>query len=718
MALSIPQNAAVLLIVAALVGGAGIGSGAVGAEIVPPGASPWTETEHSAIRLISASETSGNGDALALGIHVRLPEGWKTYWRSPGDAGFAQSIDWTGSHNIAAPEVAWPAPKRFSVLGLDSIGYEREVIYPISAQVERVGEPVVVRATVDYLVCSDICVPQRAELALDLPAGPPRPSALKPLIEHFAAKVPRRRADSGIDEIAAAISGRGENTQLRVTAVAALPFDSADVFVEGPPSLAFGRPRATLEPAGRRAVFVVPVFGAGSSDPAAEMDEVTVTLVDGERAVEELVAIERSGAPPADRPDLSFFPVLGFAILGGLILNLMPCVLPVLSIKLLGVIGHGGGRASTVRLSFAATAAGILFSFLVLAAVVAALRSSGAAVGWGLQFQQPWFLTTMALVTTLFSCNLWGFFEVPLPRWIADAGERAGHVRGLGGHFLTGALAALLATPCSAPFLGTAIGFALSREFGEIVLVFLAIGVGLSLPYLVVALLPRLATALPRPGRWMTVLRRLLGFGLAATSLWLLFVLSQQLGTLGAAWVGATAAAIAAALYIGSRSAAGRGRWAGAAVAGLSVIAFMVPGQPAETGNGGRDQLWQPFDIAAIPGYVAGGQVVYVNITADWCVTCRVNDELALSRERVRRRLASDRMIAMRGDWTRPNQDISRFLERFGRYGIPFDAVFGPQVPNGEALPELLSPEIVLDAIDRAEALDHRASTGASPLVR
>src|SRR3989338_66930 len=202
--------------------------------------------------------------------------------------------------------------------------------------------------------------------------------------------------------------------------------------------------------------------------------------------------------------------ILLLAVLGGLILNLMPCVLPVLSIKLLGVVGHGGGDNRTVRLSFIFSAAGILFAFGVLAAALIGLKAAGMSIGWGIQFQQPWFLIAMTLVVTAFACNLWGFFEVRLPAYIADWGEHSSHMHGLGGHFLQGALATLLATPCSAPFLGTAIGFALSRGASEIAAVFAALGLGLALPYLAVAAFPGLATRLPRPGRWMVVLRRLL----------------------------------------------------------------------------------------------------------------------------------------------------------------------------------------------------------------
>jgi suppressor for copper-sensitivity B len=380
-------------------------------------------------------------------------------------------------------------------------------------------------------------------------------------------------------------------------------------------------------------------------------------------------------------------------------------VLPVLSIKLLGVVSHGGGDVRKVRLSFLASAAGILCSFLILAGALATLKAMGAMVGWGMQFQQPWFLIAMTLVVSVFAGNLFGLFEIRLPRLIADAGERAGHVSGLGGHFLTGALATLLATPCSAPFLGTAVGFALAQGTLEILAVLLAVGIGLAAPYLAVAVFPRLATRLPRPGPWMTVLRRILGLALAVTAAWLVSVLMAQIGGAGALAIGALAAATVGATTLSARASSGAtARVAAAAALVLVLASFVIPQRPGLDGNGNARGLWRAFDERSIPDLVAAGHVVLVNVTADWCITCKVNETLVLARDDVREKLASDGVVAMQGDWTRPDPAISNYLARFGRYGIPFDAVYGPGLPHGEALPELLTAEIVIAALERAAA--------------
>ncbi len=681
-------------------------------------ASAWARTDQSAVRLISAAEGVGDGRTLQLGLHFRLKKNWKIYWRSPGDAGYPPRLDWSGSDNLAQARLSWPAPQRFSVLGFETLGYKNEVVLPITAQVERPGGAFSGRLSVDYLACAEICIPYQATLALDLPAGPAVPSAFGHLINRFGVQVPGDGAAHGVSITGAVASGK----VLRVRVTATLPFAAPDVYVEGPEELAFGPPRVRLEDGGLGAQLEVPIFGLEDLEKGLVGSRVTLTLLDGARSAERTLVVGAAAAGAAPAGDgaagLSLAWVLVLAVIGGLILNLMPCVLPVLSIKLLGVIGHGGGEVRTVRLSFIASAAGIIFSFLVLAGALVALKASGAAIGWGIQFQQPWFLVAMSLVIVLFACNLWGFFEFQLPQALAGLGghgsrphgQGGGQGGGMGGHFLTGAFATLLATPCSAPFLGTAVGFALARGPGEIFAIFAALGVGLALPYLVVAINPGLATRLPRPGSWMVTLKIILGFALAATAVWLLTVLAAQVGVASASAVGALLVGVCGVLFLYHRRPRRLGRAAAAIVAVLAVTAFAVPRgfssppptlRDAALTDAAKD-LWGPFDEAAIPSLVAAGKIVFVDVTADWCITCQVNKAFVLTKGDVLRRLSSDAVVTMQADWTRPDDGIARYLARFGRYGIPFDAVYGPGVPDGAPLSELLTQGMVLDALDRA----------------
>jgi len=667
------------------------------------GASPWAGEAESRVRLIAAQTGVGDGKTVKLGFQFSLQPGWKIYWRSPGDAGLPPEFDWSGSENLAGTEVLWPAPKRYSAYGLDSIGYENEVILPVLATVEAAGQPLDLKLRLDYLICKDVCIPRRAELALLLPKGPASPTAFAQEIARYLEKVPGRgnTPDFGIETVEGI--GSLDKPRLRVVARSTIPFEETDVFIEGPRGNFFKAPELELYEGGRRAVFDVPLRRVGKArDQTLIGKTLTVTLVADGRALETKVIVTQGAGEGTGGG--GFVASLLLALLGGLILNLMPCVLPVLSLKLLGAIGHGGREKRLVRLSFLESAAGIYFSFLVLATLAVLLRQAGHSVGWGIQFQQPLFLISMALVLTLFAGNLWGFFEIRLPGWMGDLAMRTGEGKDghhPGAHFLTGAFATLLATPCSAPFLGSAIGYALSRGTVETYAIFLALGLGFSAPYLVVALRPELATRLPRPGPWMAVLRRILGIALAATALWLVSVLAAQISLDAAALVALLLSFMVFVLW-------GKSRLPRRAIVpillGLGLLALLVPGRFAEIAPPVRENEtnWAVFSLQEIPVLVGQGRVVLVDVTADWCITCQVNKKLVLGRGEVAALLDSGAITGLRADWTRPDDRIAAYLATFGRYGIPFNAVYGPAAPAGIALGELLTENDVLKAIHAA----------------
>ncbi|MEE8271294.1 MAG: protein-disulfide reductase DsbD domain-containing protein [Alphaproteobacteria bacterium] len=661
-------------------------------------------------RIVAATDGVGDLAAVPAGLQIRLPDGWKTYWRSPGDAGLPPIVDWTGSANVAEVGMDWPAPQRFTLFGLETFGYEHEVVLPLSVTPVRRGEPVALAGRLDLLVCSEICVPSTFDLALDIPAGPAGvDAAAANLIDRFAARVPGDGRGSGLTVEAVAVLRDGGGEVLRVRATAREPLTAPDIFVEAGPYFAFAAPRTSLADDDRALVADLAVTQTPDGAPTLRGLPVTLTVVDGDRALEwigTVAAARRTGPPPVDAR--GFAAILALALLGGLLLNLMPCVLPVLSIKLLSVVGKGGQSPRRVRMSFLASAAGILASFLVLAVALLALKEAGGAVGWGIQFQQPLFLVAMVVVLTLFACNLLGIFEILLPSALGNAAARVGHGDSLSGHFVTGAFATLLATPCSAPFLGTAVGFALSRGAPEILSVFTALGIGLALPYLAVAALPRLATRLPRPGPWMVTLKRVLSIALALTAVWLLSVLAAQVTPLTAYVVGGLMAAIALLLW-GRHRLDGGPRLASVAVAGvLALAAFVAPTQFDRPGLGAvvaaasTATAWVPFDQAQIDRRVAEGSVVFVDVTADWCISCQANKALVLSRGMVAERLGESAVVAMRADWTRPDDRIATFLASHGRYGIPFYVVYGPAMPDGMLLPEILTEGVVLTALAEA----------------
>jgi suppressor for copper-sensitivity B len=675
-----------------------LGLGVTAARAEP--ASQWFETEQGKVRVIAAAAGVGSGETVSLGLQFALAPGWKIYWRSPGDAGLPPILDWTGSTNLAGATILWPAPRRFSGSGLETIGYEDNVVLPITARLGTPGQPLSVIAHLQYLTCKDICIPYETELKLELPAtSATADPGFAALIEEARQRVPGQGNSAGLQVVGARLHG-GKEPMLELTvASTGAPLQSPDAFVDAPPGIAFAAPHVAIGRDGKQAILALPVSGTEEAAEGLAGRTLTVTVVDGARAVE---AATVPGLAPPPRDKALLLAMIGVALLGGLVLNVMPCVLPVLSIKLLSVAGHLGRSRGAVRRGFLATAAGIVTMFLVLAGAMIALQSAGLAVGWGVQFQQPAFLVAMAVIVTLFACNLAGLFEIALPQFLGGlatvgaAQEREGsHL----GDFAAGAFATLLATPCSAPFLGTAVGFALTGDAADILVIFLALGVGLALPYLAVAALPGLASRLPRPGRWMLTLRRILALCLAATALWLLWVLAAQIGAPAALAVLAALLLLPALLRWVRQP-----NWRRAGVmASLVLVAALPAALSRPTNASGADgALWQGFDRAAIDRAVKAGKTVFVDVTAEWCLNCKINERVVLQSDVIARRLASADVVAMRADWTRPNAAIAEFLRGFDRYGIPFYVVYGPATPRGQPLAEILTPGAVLAALDRA----------------
>jgi suppressor for copper-sensitivity B len=661
------------------------------------GASEWGHNDQGEIRLISSVAAVGDASVLQMGLEFRLKPGWKIYWRSPGDAGLPPTIDWKGSDNLAEAIVSWPAPHRFSVSGLETIGYKDEVVLPLVVRPNDQGRAVSLRAAVDYLVCDVLCVPQHADLQLDLPAGAAEVTPQSHVISRFLAQVPGDGAKQGLSLSSVRAT---ESGAVKVVVNANPPLVRPDLFIERADQMQFSRPKVRIFQGGRRVVFEAsPVPSTGEGDLFDK--PLTLTVVDGARGMEAVSDVGQAQPGSVVERTLS---MLGIALLGGFILNLMPCVLPVLSIKVLGLIGHAGAERQIIRKGFVASAAGIVTSFLVLAAAAVAVKAAGAAVGWGIQFQQPLFLIVMAFIITLFAANMFGFFEISLPDWVAAAaGGRQVDPHSVVGHFASGAFATLLATPCSAPFLGTAVGFALARGPFEIFAIFAALGIGMAVPYLIIATWPALAQRLPRPGRWMIILRRFLALVLLTTAGWLLLVLSAEAGEKVGLAIGGVLLVVLAVLGAGRRLPA-IGRVVAVVMMALAALAVSSGGKtpPSAASPAAVKGLWKPFDRDALAKDVSEGKVVFVDVTADWCITCQVNKVTVVYGGKVAESLTSPDVVAMEADWTRPDDGIAAYLASFGRYGIPFNAVYGPGAPDGIALPELLTEDAVLEALDKA----------------
>lgn len=661
-----------------------------------PASSAWFTTDQGKVRLIAARAALAGQETQTLGLEFRMAPGWHIYWRSPGDAGYPPRLDWNGSTNLAHADMQWPAPQRFSVLGLETMGYSDAVVLPVTARVADPTKPLDLTAHLDYLTCSEICVPYQTVLHLALPPGaaPAGAAGYAALIDQFVAQVPGDGSKVGLKLDGAAVDD-GPRPALLLRVTASPPLMSPDAFVEGAANADFGAPRLVPSATPGSSLLRLP-FDGGGTDALVKLvgKPLTITLTDGSRAMTATIA--PTLAPPPAVEWARLLPMLALALAGGFILNFMPCVLPVLALKLLGTVDHAARGRGAVRAGFVASAAGIVVTFLALAVVAIGFRAAGVAVGWGLQFQQPVFLVAMAAILTVFAANVWGLFEIPLPAAVTALGEGRAHL----GSFFAGVLATLLATPCTAPLLGTALGFALLSPPVAALAIFGAMGIGLALPYLAVAAAPALALWLPKPGAWMIDLKRVLGVALAATAIWLLWILAVESGSSVAIVCGALLIAMVFAVGWIRRAVARRIAVVALIAAALVAPNLVAPPLPAEAPHG----FWRPFDESRIAALVAQGDTVFVDVTADWCLTCKVNASFALAPAAVRQRLTAPDVVAMRADWTRPDPAIARYLREFGRYGIPFNVVYGPRVPQGVVLPEILTPDSVLNGLARAAA--------------
>ncbi len=491
-----------------------------------------------------------------------------------------------------------------------------------------------------------------------------------------------------------------QHNQLQLRAERAEGWQSPALFIDALEGAEFGKP--ALEVEGNTLIARVPVSDGWQGDaPDLRGQSLGLLLTSGEQAWQGRGTI---GAPLAlPNQSHSLFWLLGAALLGGLILNLMPCVLPVLALKLGTVLQHQEREQGTVRKQFLAASAGIIASFWVLAAMSSLLRATQGAVGWGIQFQSAGFIGLMVLVTLLFCANLLGLFEIRLPSALSTRLATSGG-NGLSGHFLQGSFATLLATPCSAPFLGTAVAFALAAPLGQLWLIFTALGIGMSLPWLLVAALPRLALWLPKPGRWMNHLRILLGLMMLGSSLWLTSLLDNHLGSYATGWL---MVAMLLALLIGIIWRYGmRGFTLAIALAALIGSPLLLSGAFSAQGSASVDKVvWQPLSERAITDALAQNKRVFIDVTADWCVTCKANKYNVLLRDEVQQALSAPDVVALRGDWSKPSDTIAAFLRKRGAAAVPFNQIYGPELPQGVTLSPLLDKDDLLTTLHKAGLL-------------
>ena len=751
-----------------------------------PAAAQAVRTEHVSAELVGRSAGVQPGQTLQVGLRLQHMPHWHTYWRNPGDSGLPTTLRWTLPAGAQVSDIQWPAPRRIPIGPLVNYGYEDDLLLPLRFTAPANAQPgstLQLQAEANWLVCNDVCIPESATLKLTVPvlaAGTsPVPGPLAARFDAAAAQAPVALAGWRVT-----LQRAGRDLQLRL--IRQQPLQASEAL---PPVQVFPYAEQVLEPA-RHAVYrtdegyavqlalapyanqmpaeiqgiAVAQTAPGAPTPwgtaarsvefSAPISEVAalalpagaVRLDDplssgssgasggklsilGEGQAGALVAGSTTGATPASA-NLGFWAALALALVGGMVLNLMPCVFPVLSIKLLGLAQHGEEPAK-LRSHALAYSAGVVLGFLALAGVLLALRAAGAAVGWGFQLQEPGVVFLLALLFFALGLNLMGAFELGslLPQRLASWRTERPALDAFG----SGVLAVLAASPCTAPFMGAALGFAISQPAPVALAVFSVLGLGMAMPYATLVLMPGWRHRLPRPGAWMLRLKQLLAFPMFATVVWLVWVLGLQVGIDGAAqsllallglavlvWLlgllrepttaarlGATAgvAAMAALLAWSWPSVPATPTHTAASTATSATVAVAAGPDPTvgltsvrATSAMAPGHDWQPYSDAAVATQLAQGHTVFVDFTAAWCVSCQVNKRLVLNQASVLADFDRAQVVRMRADWTRRDAQITAALARLGRNGVPVYALLRP----GHApvlLPEILTTGVVRSAL-------------------
>ncbi|MBI5276850.1 MAG: thioredoxin family protein [Burkholderiales bacterium] len=661
------------------------------------------------------------GKTVWVGVQLTHQPEWHTYWKNSGDSGLPTQLQWTLPAGLSAGEIAWPVPRKFPIGNLANYGYEDTVLLPVPVTVApgfKAGGDVEIKVQANWLVCKKECIPEDAQLALKIPAqgatalhAAAFDKALaaqpKPVVAGTAGALPDSVAR--IDGDALAISVQGLPVHLRGKTLEFFP-ETGEVIETGAKwtqawNGAEWTARVPLSAQRSASPTLMPVvLGAGNEGwrtelkVAGEWPKVAAPagLTPGlEQALRNNAA---ASAPPAT-PSLTLFAALAGALLGGLILNLMPCVFPVLAIKVLGFTQHADDRRGH-RISGLAYTAGVVVSFIALGALMLALRAAGEQLGWGFQLQSPAVVAALAALFTLIGLNLAGVFEFGsfLPSSVATLEAR----HPVANSFLGGVLAVAIASPCTAPFMGASLGFAIGLPAVEALLVFAAIGIGMALPYLAAGWIPAVANALPRPGAWMDVFRRVMAFPMFATVAWLVWVLGQQSGIDGAGAL--LALLVAMSMVIWSLGLAGRARVTVSAIA-LAVFGLLawatgpyVTRAQAATASTMAQGPWQAWEPGRVEQLLASGQPVFVDFTAAWCVTCQYNKKATLADGSVLADLKARNVAMLRADWTRRDPAITAALAQLGRNGVPVYVFYKNGSPP-VVLSEILGVEEVRSAI-------------------
>lgn len=678
----------------------GVGSAAMAAS------SPRAVSPELTVSLLSEQTALVPGQRQWLGVLLEHAPEWHSYWSNAGDSGIATKLSWQLPAGFEAGDIVWPYPQRFDLAGIVNFGYDQRVLLPLTLDVPRAlvpGSSIELPLRVDYLVCKEECIPGRADLVLTMAVAVDAPADLDHAADFAAA---RARWPQAVDW-PASVQIDPEQVVIEIGLPAGLKLGTRwDLFPVDKEIIANAVPRERTVGNGvlRWTVSRSDYFSAAPE----RMGLVLVTAADGPAAAYQISApvVDLSAALPAAGDSPGTLPAMGlglallFALVGGVILNLMPCVFPVLALKALALQGDHSGLRHGVLYS-----AGVVLSFLALAGLLLLLRAGGEAMGWGFQLQSPWLVGALAYLFFAMGLSLSGLFS--FGERLMGLGQDLGSGESDRAAFFTGVLAAVVASPCTAPLMAAALGYALTQSPAVALLVFATLGLGLALPFLLLSMFPNLARWMPRPGAWMERFKQVLAFPLYLSAVWLLWVYGEQRGVLAMGLLAAGAVALAFALWM----------WGGPTARtplsrlarGLTICAALVAGAyglvlgasgPTSAAATSASEHSRPFSPEGLAALRAAGQPVLVNMTAAWCITCLANERVALSTDSVRAALRERGVVYMKGDWTSHDATITQYLAQYGRSGVPLYVLYPANGGAGKVLPQLLTPAIVVKEIE------------------
>jgi len=697
------------------------------------------------VKVLLSHLSAPAGQTITGALQIKSEEGWHTYWRNPGDAGLPTTVEWELPPGVSFGAFEWPVPKKKVLTKLHAYVYEGEILllFPVVIAPHAQPQTVALKGAASWLECSDkTCVPQDAPVESSLAITP---AGTEPVLSPHFERIQKAREHLPQPQPPFTVSAEWEPSpkpdtrSLLITwepgqPVGAsdkpdfFPFEAEKFAVQAPTEIIStdaGKVRLRKSVQKTDGDWPETIRGlvlntTAASHPAAYAAE--LKLAPMLAALTNNAAFSTNAAPVVLAPEKgpsSLALILGLAFLGGLILNIMPCVLPVIALKILGFVNQSREEPGRIRQLGLMYMFGVLASFLVLALAIISARSAGGDVNWGMQMQNPYFVIGMTVVVTLVALNLWGVFEITVSGGALGAASQLAAREGRGGAFYNGVLATLLATPCTAPALAFAVGSVLTQSAFVIIITFLAIGLGLAAPYVLLCWNPRWLKLLPKPGAWMEKFKMAMGFPMAATALWLMSVGAKHFGKSGALWLSLFLLFLALAAWIfGEFVQRGSRRRPFA----LGLAAFVLIGgyayalesklnwrHPPQDDSSGRIALesgglpWQKWSAEAVAQARASGHPVLVDFTADWCLTCQVNKETSLEIDSVKAKITATGTVPFLADFTRRNSLIAQEIKRFNRAGVPLVIVY-PAEPNAApiVLPEILTPSIVLNALEMA----------------